>query len=79
MTSQTIKYITVGEAADKFNIERHELEFAVNDSVDGTILLQRKHHNHGGDFQGYFQLIKNSRVWNDTELLRLAFWKNENL
>ena len=75
MQSQTLKFISCAEAADKFQLDKHELEFAINDSVDGTIIQQRKVYNHGGDLQGSIQLIKNTSVWDETGLVRLAFWK----
>jgi len=75
MIQQTLKYISAAEAADKFQLNKDELEYAINDSVDGTIIQQRKVYNHGGDLQGSLQLIKNTRVWDDTGMVRLAFWK----
>lgn len=79
MQSETLKYITVAEAADKFNLNKDELEHAVNGCTDGTIVQQKKLRNHAGEVRGSMQLIKNTRIWDDTALLRLAFWNGPKL
>ena len=75
MQPETLKYITAAEAADKFQQDKHELSHWVDESTDGTIILQRKHFDHAGDFVGRFQIIKNTRVWDETGMVRLAFSK----
>lgn len=79
MKSETLQYITAAEAADKFNMNKDELEFAINDSKDGIIVQQKKIYNYAGELQGSMQLIKNTSIWDETALIRLAFWKGPKL
>ena len=78
MITETLKYISALEAAQKFQVTDEEMAEAITDTHDLGVVYQRRMKDGSGTVIGYMQLVKNNEIFKELELLRLAFWDGKN-
>lgn len=78
MITETLKYISSLEAAQKFQVTEEEMSEAIADTHDNGVIYQRRMKDGSGEVIGYMQLVMHKGIFAELELLRLAFWDGQN-